>query len=181
MDEVRNEGPMTAAARMWRYRARQRGADVPKRKPGPKPRPPAPVPPVDCRSYPLPFAATVLRYVATELERVGPRGANVLELAAGYTHGLHGDLARVRHHHGCVTDTEAVRHLIDRAVRELGGQLREARGVAAGQRVRLDVPFDDLRYAGEGLVRLVKSDAEDAEREARAATVAAAMGYESLT
>jgi hypothetical protein len=133
--------------------------------------------PVDCRGYALAFITVVL-YVASELDRVGARGANVLELAAGYDHPVPSDLFRIRYHHGCVTNSEANRHLIDRAVRELGDQLREARGVKAGQRVRLAVPFDELRYRGEPLYRQVGPDpADEQERVQRAA----AMGYESLT
>ena len=42
MSDIRNSDPepMTAAERMRRHRARQRGDDVPKAKPGPKPRKP---------------------------------------------------------------------------------------------------------------------------------------------
>ena len=42
MSDIRNPDPepMTAAERMRRHRARQRGEDVPKAKPGPKPRKP---------------------------------------------------------------------------------------------------------------------------------------------
>lgn len=158
MQNERNALSMSdAAVRMRAYRARRRGEAIPLRKPGPRPKPREATivahPGAD-RGYALDFSSP-MRLVATKLDEAGRRGLTVTELAASYRHSNPNDLVRVKIHHGCVTDTEAVRFLIDRALSALGvqrqdlwtdkwgpGQIRAARRAGA---YRLAVPFDDLR------------------------------------
>ncbi len=140
---------------MRHYRARQRGENIPLRKPGPKPRKPAATitahPGAD-RGYPLDFSSP-LSHTATELEKAGTRGATIAEMAATYYHPNPGDLARAQRCHGLDTSTQAKRFLIDRAVSALGAQVSEGRSAQAATRYRLAVPFDDLRFDGQQVWR----------------------------
>lgn len=144
--------PATAAERMRRYRARQRGDDIPLRKPGPRPARAKTLiiaHPGGDRAYALDFH-TPVRHVATEMEKSGTRGASIEEMAAAYRHSIPGELSRIRSAHGLRSDAAARLFLIDRAVSALGRQVRLARGAG---RYRLACDFDDLRYDGKSLTR----------------------------
>ena len=154
ISEIRHSEAQTSAERMRRYRKRQRGeVDTEyswnrKLKPGPKPKPGVRPAPEDARQYALDMSSPV-RYVATRLEEAGKRGMSVFELADGYRHPRFGDITRVKRFHGCVTDSEAVRHLMDRAVWSFGDGLEMSPDSyqlkTGGARVRLAVPFEQLR------------------------------------
>jgi hypothetical protein len=116
---------------------------------------------------------TPVRHVATALDGAAPAALSVAELAATYTHPIPADLTRVKMHEGRTTDAEAVEFLIERALAVL-----KYRGKSARSKIQVDsdenggyrlaVPFGELEYEGEKLVRLVKADASDEERALRA-------------
>jgi hypothetical protein len=170
----RNDSSATPARiRMQHYRARQRGENIPLRKPGPRPKAQQamiPAHPGADRGYALDFH-TPVRHVGTVLADAGARGATIAEMADTYR-PFPGDLVRVQLHHGLDGELAARRFLIDRAVSALGvqaqrpdgtrgpGQIRESRSLADAVRYRLAVPVEDLRYDGRAVV-LVRDDLAD--------------------
>jgi hypothetical protein len=95
-------------------------------------------------SYALDFHS-VVRHVATQLE-LEPQ--TVAELASSYKHVVSGDLVRVRKHHGCKTNAEAITFLIERALASLDKQVAQD-----GEQYRLTRIFSALRYQGERIYR----------------------------
>ena len=102
-----------------------------------------------------------VRHVATEMERAGSDGPalTIWALAASYQHTTEGDLARICEDEGAANNHEARLWLIDRAVTELGGQVK-----SDGEGFRLAKPFEELKYKGRKLRRVVRAG-EESEKE----------------
>ena len=69
------------------------------------------------------YALTLIdavRWLASEVDKAGDAGLSISEAAARYRHFPKGDLARIRHHHGCKNDFEATEWVLNEAVRALG-------------------------------------------------------------
>lgn len=110
-----------------------------------------------------------VRHVATVLDGAAPAALSVAELAATYSHSIPSDLSRIQEHEHQPTKAAATQWLIQSAVdvlarRGTGGRLQveEVDG-----KYRLVVPFDELRYQGEKLIRTSLENDDDARRELR--------------
>lgn len=116
---------------------------------------------------------TPVRHVATELDRAAPAALSIAELAASYSHSNPGDLARIKLHEHRGSDDEAITYLIERATGALAYQGKTKRSrqqlVSNGDGWRLAIPFEELRYEGERLIRRVETDESDVQRALRAA------------
>jgi hypothetical protein len=91
------------------------------------------------KGYPLDFH-TVVRQVATKLERARPEAVSVEQLIIGMEVPLH-DLNRVKVNHRIESDREAVRYLVERAIEAIQAQPQNGGFV-------LSAPLAELTYDG---------------------------------
>ena len=98
--------------------------------------------------YPLDLMSPV-RHVATELDKAAGAALSLSDMAASYQHPNTGDLARVRSLERATSNDEAHLWLIERAIAELGKQIRRDDD---GYRLTRDA--SKLRYPGNRKLHL---------------------------
>jgi ParB-like chromosome segregation protein Spo0J len=107
------------------------------------------------KGYALDFLS-VVRYVATRLDRAAPAALSAEHLAANYRHSVPSDYSRVELHHGVSGKRAISLFLIERAIAALGKQVKQT-----DEGYRLTKSFDKLRYEGQ---RLYYDDINDNSR-----------------